>query len=459
MFVVLTFSSGVYAQNFPQTKWVDSADTTWYDSSQNSFDISDASSFAGLAVMVSHGNDFEGKTINITADIDLSGNLWLPVGTDIAHSFKGDVNGQGHTISNVMVNRPNKDFSGLFGSVISMHIKDLKIDSAVVYGNSTVGALVANLSTNSTAVNCHVTNGYVHCEDGMYGGIAGGLVGGLLTNSSISQSSFSGEVHGGDQLGGLVGTTWDSTLVEESYSAGLVSGGNIVGGLIGYTTMNFPPDPNVHNVVKNCYSRADVIASGSYAGGLFAFPETTGVIKNCYSTGTVSAAGNFGGSIGAIQGASSVSNTYFDTESSGLANGIGLNNSSLNVDITGKTTAEMKTQALVDSLNVNQGNIWNIDPAINDGYPFLVGNTLAVEKWSVKKIAVMLYPTVSNTLVNFKVKEKTHFTIMNLSGRILDQGVISKGSFAYNISQLTSGMYMVIFKQGRHKVTKRFIKK
>src|SRR5699024_3780089 len=118
-----------------------------------------------------------------------------------------------YTISNLTVNQPEDDFVGFFGSVLNAEITNVRIDGAIIYGKSTVGGLVANLSTNSSIENSSIINGFVQCEEGFYGGIAGGLVGGLLTYSSVRASSFSGEVHGGHQIGGLVGTAWDTTMI------------------------------------------------------------------------------------------------------------------------------------------------------------------------------------------------------------------------------------------------------
>lgn len=383
---VFIFLGKSTAQEFPETQWADNANTDWYDSSQSSFDINNGEGLAGLSVLVADGNDFENKTINIINDINLDGNLWQPIGVDIDHAFMGTVNGGGNTIANIYVNEPEKDFGGLFGAVLSVYIYDLNIDNTLIYAQSTVGALVGNLSTDSTVENCHVTNGFVQCESGWDGGSAGGLAGGLLTNSTILKSSFSGEVHGGDQIGGLVGTAWDSTSIEESYTEGLVVGDNIVGGLVGYTVFNFPPNPSVTNVLKNSYSRADVLVSGMYAGGIYGYAEDTGVIENCYSTGNVVGGVPTGGAFGSISMGSTAINTYFDTETSGQSEGFGENNSFEEVHITGKTSEEMQSEDFADLLNSDGGDIWSYNLDLNDGYPILTNNhTLSIPSFEKKR--------------------------------------------------------------------------
>ena len=451
------------SQTLPETEWINHADTSWYDETLNSFDISDAESFAGISVLVEEGNNFESKTINITAAIDLGEHLWLPIGTTIDLAFRGNVEGNDNVISNVYVNRPDNDFSGLFGAVISAEIKNLKVDNAIIHGQGTVAALTANLSTYSLVENCHVTNSKVYSAEGWGGGIAGGIAGGLLSNSTVKKSSYSGEVHGGDQIGGLVGTAWDTTLIEESFSEGLVSGDNIVGGLVGYCTWNFPPQPNTTNVVKNSYSRANVVATGIIAGGFYGSPEINGAIENCYSTGTVtapSADGTAGGFIGKIMQETIVTNSYYDSESSEMANAIGeYNNQDPNISVEAKTTEEMKSQEIVDLLNANQEGIWIIDENINNGYPILANITLSVEDFVSSQNEVIIYPSVSETFINLYSSIPSEFIISDANGRILDKGIIQNNEVNYDVSHLSSGIYLVIFESDSHKTVKRFIRK
>lgn len=460
LFIVLLLGTQfMYAQDFPTTQWIDSADTSWYDADETEFELADAETLAGLSVLVANGNDFTGKTIKLTADIDLGENLWQPIGTQISLSFSGDFDGNGHTISNLLVNI-DQDFAGLFGSVKSSQITNFKINKAKVHGKSTVGAAVANLSTNSNLTLVQVSQAEVQCESGFYGGIAGGLVGGLLTNSNVKWCSYSGNVYGGDQIGGLVGTAWDKTMIEESYSEGLVAGDNIVGGLVGYTTFNFPPIPGRENTVKNCYSRANVTATGMNAGGLYGFPETNGIILNTYSTGSVSASENQGGSIGAIQGDTPVTNTYFDTETSGTTIGIGSHAGTGTIEIIGKSTADMKTQDLVDLLNAGQENIWSIHPDKNDGYPILADNyTMSTLDFSQLNVDFAIFPTVNTGTLYVKSSEKGNFNIVDANGKIVASGKVDNQQMEFNISHLNKGVYWFVFDAKTLKTSKKFIKK
>src|SRR5690554_7508331 len=123
LLMILFVAFATNAQDLPETQWTDNADTSWYDESLDTFEISDAASFAGISVLVEAGNNFVGKTINLTSDIDLGEHLWLPIGTSVNLAFQGNVEGNDHEISNIFVNRPDKDFGGLFGALVNSEIK------------------------------------------------------------------------------------------------------------------------------------------------------------------------------------------------------------------------------------------------------------------------------------------------------------------------------------------------
>ena len=79
-------------------------------------------------------------------DLDLSGINWDPIGTGGAGDnkyFKGVFDGNGHTIKNLTINRPDEDTVGLFGSISSgAEIKNLGLTDVDVIGNDYVGGLV-----------------------------------------------------------------------------------------------------------------------------------------------------------------------------------------------------------------------------------------------------------------------------------------------------------------------------
>ena len=53
-----------------QTAWDGTADISWYDATQTSFDIYTPEQLAGVAQLVNSGTSFNGMTLNLTAGLD-----------------------------------------------------------------------------------------------------------------------------------------------------------------------------------------------------------------------------------------------------------------------------------------------------------------------------------------------------------------------------------------------------
>ena len=92
------------------TAWDGTSDTGWYNESDSTFEISTAEQLAGLAEKVNEGVDFSGKTITLTADIDLGGKEWTPIGDgsrlssiSTGNSFDGKFIGGDHTITGLTI--------------------------------------------------------------------------------------------------------------------------------------------------------------------------------------------------------------------------------------------------------------------------------------------------------------------------------------------------------------------
>ncbi|MBO5430757.1 InlB B-repeat-containing protein, partial [Methanocorpusculum sp.] len=124
----------IYADGFQS---IHTATESWYE-------ISSAKGLGAFRDSVNAGETYNGKTVRLTANIDLGNEAWTPIGTD-TNKFQGDFNGNGKTISNLQVNLPDSNNVGLFGYVNTGHdgcIHDLKIHNAQITGKSNVGAVV-----------------------------------------------------------------------------------------------------------------------------------------------------------------------------------------------------------------------------------------------------------------------------------------------------------------------------
>ena len=277
--MLIAFVTVAEAQTYPTTSWSDVADISWYNSGQNEFTISTPEEFAGVAQLVADGTTFEGKTLNIGADINLDGNLWTPIGAYPA-LFAGNVEGNNNTISNLWINTPNIDFAGLFGYALSSSFSNIQIDTANIIGFDSTGTLVANLFDNGSIENSSAINISVTGNNN-----TGGLVGGLVQSSSITNSFAIGDIVGAVQVGGLLGSGYGGVSIDDSYSEGTVTGDFLAGGLVGA----FPFAFSGPSIINNTYSRSVVVANVERAGGLIGGADNQLVVKNSYSTGTVSA--------------------------------------------------------------------------------------------------------------------------------------------------------------------------
>ncbi|MGD2095399.1 MAG: hypothetical protein PVH77_10365 [Phycisphaerales bacterium] len=208
------------------------------------------------------------KHFILTADIDLDPNLpggqvftdaliaQDPDGLVSRHmgfSFKGVLDGQGHTIAHLHIEGEDGYDTGLFGSLSGI-VKDLTLTDVVISG-SPCGA-IAGINSGGIILRCRVT----------------------------------GQLSGIEQVGGLVGTNWDGSLVECEAQV-QVTGDEIVGGIIG-SCLSFSSE----STMICCEVQAEVTGLRN-VGGLIGRGEEVRIIE-CRSSGTVIGVDNVGGLIG-----------------------------------------------------------------------------------------------------------------------------------------------------------------
>jgi len=210
---------------FPETpvipeKWDGSVDTSWYNAEATEFKLYTAEEIAGLAQLVDSGETFEGKTIKLESDIDLSadGKCFEPIGSYRKDkAFKGTFDGNGHTISNMSQNTWALDNGysygdlglGLFGAVEDATIKNVTLDGAEISGESAIcGTVVGCAYGDCTFENITVAN--TKCNDYQYyaGGVVGWASGNhVYKNIVIDESTTIGGQWGdfGNANGGIIG--------------------------------------------------------------------------------------------------------------------------------------------------------------------------------------------------------------------------------------------------------------
>ena len=203
-----------------------------------------------------------------------------PIGVKLLDGFTGSLDGRGHVITGLYINRTGSSSVGLFGHLgHGGKITDLGLIDSFVKGKKNVGVL-AGVQDYSKVKNCF-------SEGEVIGGEAntGGLIG-RCDHGNVYDSYSDIEVTGEYNTGGLVGYNIDGRI-ENSYSSGDVDGENNIGGLNGY---------NREGHVKNSYSKGDVYGD-SMIGGFIGY-NYRGVVIDSYSKGDVVGNRSVGGFVG-----------------------------------------------------------------------------------------------------------------------------------------------------------------
>ena len=169
------------------------------------------------------GNDIDASATNAAAN---SAGIWgaggfVPVG-NTATSFFGRLDGTGHVVTGLTINRPTSDFVGLFG-VAGATISNIGLVGGSVIGRDFTGGLVGS---NSGRIAQAYATGTVTGDDGV-GGLAGANTG------TITQAYATGAVTGSTVVGGLAGINFGSAVITQAYATGTVTGVGNVGGLAG----------------------------------------------------------------------------------------------------------------------------------------------------------------------------------------------------------------------------------
>ena len=289
-FIVCTFTNGktfVYKMK-NATDWQAGGEYTYTVSlaaakdlgytieSNGSYTVTSADGLMNIAELVNGGKT--DINITLTADIDLTGKDWTPIGTDYDNSYKGTFDGGGHTITGLTFTT-NDEYAGLFGwlnragTVKNVVMEGVQITSHQIYGGS-IGGVVG--SGWGTIENCSVSgsvSGTVYV-----GGVVGVQIGGSITGCSSSAT-----VKGTVDVGGVAGQTNSSATLTACYATGnviieMAPNKNIAGGgLVGM---------NAGSSLLACYATGNVTSTGSSTGylhiGGFLGNNYANVMTACY---------------------------------------------------------------------------------------------------------------------------------------------------------------------------------
>lgn len=231
--------------------------------------ISTVQDMVDFADKINRGNNAD-KYYKLTADIDLGGMYWTPVGM-LVKPFRGIFDGNGKKITGLNVS-DSGDFLGLFG-----------------YNLGTIKNLT---------------------------------VSGCVTNTSTSKSEEHGDA---DFVGGVAGFNAGTMIDVDSNVVVDASGANNVGGIAGFNTSGKWVDSRdvgdeegikktiagAEGIIQRC-GNAGFVAGRMKVGGIVG--ENAGTVEECYNKGTVVNMKTFGGSgVGGIAGRNGNNNTKYET--------------------------------------------------------------------------------------------------------------------------------------------------
>lgn len=250
-------------------------------------DVSDLKSIA----------DKPNGTYILDADIDLSGENWIPV------SFEGEFVGNGHAIKNLTISSFSTKNVGLFDTIKeNATVSDLKLENVSIVSSSTaesIGALAGMLE--GKIENITVTGKIESAGSTAVGGVIGAT---KSINCSITDCTFDGSVIGNTGVGGILGgnDSIGSAIIEGCTVSGSISGTSAVGGIAG--NLSNKGDGQEYNI-KNCKNDASVSSKLNYCGGIvgklinstsWGPPKTD--ITNSQNNGTVTGGDYSAGIIG-----------------------------------------------------------------------------------------------------------------------------------------------------------------
>ena len=245
--------------------------------------IGTAAELFGLAQQVNSGKEYyEGKTIVLTADIDLKNSEWTPIGSATEdHGFMGNFDGNGFTIYNLTMNKLQKDadgyvYAGLFGITEGTEddenvIQNLKIQNVTINTDGHIVSAAIAYPYYTTVKDVTVC-GDIAISGGDYTAGVLAYTRRCTTASNLTISGNEGSyIKGRITVGGVLSDIQTNGGIVANYSNFAASNLAITGekavggisGIIGGQTLN---GANVKNVALVCSDAHVGIVSGSFDG-------------------------------------------------------------------------------------------------------------------------------------------------------------------------------------------------
>lgn len=272
------------------------------------------------------GTTHSSASAMLTADIDLKNYChtaedgkellsWIPIG-NYSNRWKGNMDGQGHTISNLYIKTAQK-FVGFFGYTERATIQDLIFDYAKV----------ENVNTTNTKTD------YTGILAGYADGDSPSHIRGIKTTNNCT-------VIGQEDTGGIVGEARINLENCENHSS--VKGTRFVGGIAGSSEKN----------IKRCTNYGTVENNNSFTGGIIGYAYDTS-IEDCANYGKITSTGCAGGIAGQSFFNKSIQNVFSYGDVTNTNDNPGIIIGSVNGTLTAKGIVAYNKEALLNNSSEN----------------------------------------------------------------------------------------------------------
>ena len=364
--------------------------------------IASQADLTALAEFLNSGNaeQFDAENANVgnchgyyfkqTADIDLTGVSWEPIGYSGSYYFAGNYDGGGHSITNAVstgkVDPEGYATAGIFGWV--------------AFGS------VANLHVKNANFVATGQNNYSYV-----GGIAGVCYGSSIKNCSVENSSLESRRNNNNNCAGSIvgystGGTFEKCAAENNQIRTMAYGGGFVG--------EVDDDPNYgagNSTFTNCYvanctviSETDDSQGTSFSGGFAGeITDSTLTIQNCYVyQATLSTVGNAvpqgtGVFAGNLWGSSTIADTNCFFGACGITENAGTAGEKTEEDFTNGTVAGLLGDAFAQARNYPR---FKDNPADYSAVDAAIAKANALEKDNYKDFSAV--EAAINTVVRDK---------------------------------------------------------
>lgn len=261
---------------------------------ENPYVIANATQLRAFAASLSDEKDYSNQNVVLSADIDVSGSEWTPIGGS-DYAFCGTFDGQGHSLTGIQIGSASEAkeasqdemYFGLFGCLDSNAVvKNVTVDAQIYLhkGTSTMVGAIAGYSSNAIIDSCEVKGNIESTVDkgnNFVAGVVGFLYKGAVINTSSAANVKSVAQGSVAEAGGITALN-NRALIAQCYTTGDVyasadrdeEGMAAPGGLVGVQAGSLVNSVAYGNVSAGEYS--------FYTGMLCGWVTGIGKVYQCY---------------------------------------------------------------------------------------------------------------------------------------------------------------------------------